>query len=330
MPMVRTPARRRRQSQQRAIGSQSNLLSPPTVTHGREYWALSPAPVTVSTTPGRTCDDWPWPRPQKETPCHPSSASASCVGRGALNATNSPRNPIGDHFNYYIPTTLGMAMYPCVDPASASREVSASPSLASATRTNRETHDTASPPAKLLKTGWLHNHKAGVPYAFRHPEWRMGQITMHVSPCWALFQPLRLDALLNVSSTPLIGHARVCIWAPDPGLDCLPDQSTGYRNWTSFSWSKATSRTRALPPTILLPGLGFIYSIMTQEHLNSWSPPCSYKRRSPWSPGEGEQHFTVCSPLSILALASITLIDLGFSPSLDQLVPPYYEHLDAW
>jgi hypothetical protein len=101
MPMVRTPARRRRQSQQRAIGSQSNLLSPPTVTHRREYWALSPSPVTISTTPGRTCDDWPRPRPQKETPRHPSSASTNCAGRGALNATNSPRNPTGDHFNYY-------------------------------------------------------------------------------------------------------------------------------------------------------------------------------------------------------------------------------------
>jgi hypothetical protein len=43
--------------------------------------------------------------------------------------------------------------------------------------------------------------------------------------------------------------------------------------------------------------------------------------------GTRGQHFTVCAPLSILALASITLGDLGFTLSFS--LYPYYEHLVA-
>jgi hypothetical protein len=56
--------------------------------------------------------------------------------------------------------------------------------------------------------------------------------------------------------------------------------------------------------------------------LYPWAPPCGYKRRSPGSPKNRGHHFTVCPPLSILALVSITHKDLGSTPSLDQLVPP--------
>jgi hypothetical protein len=51
-------------------------------------------------------------------------------------------------------------------------------------------------------------------------------------------------------------------------------------------------------------------------------PPCGYKRRSPWSLEDKGQHFIVCPPLLILAVASITHRDFGSTPSLDYLVPP--------
>lgn len=67
----------------------------------------SPASVTVSTTPVRTCR-----RPdtasasQEETPTRPSSAN--CPGGGALNATNSPSNPMGQDQEHIKSTMLSV------------------------------------------------------------------------------------------------------------------------------------------------------------------------------------------------------------------------------
>jgi hypothetical protein len=41
------------------------------------------------------------PRPREETSPRSSSASANCPDSGALNATNYPTNPTGDHSDCY-------------------------------------------------------------------------------------------------------------------------------------------------------------------------------------------------------------------------------------
>jgi hypothetical protein len=66
------------------------------------------------------------PRPREGTPPCPSSVSASCLGIGALNATNSPRIP-QETTPTIVLTTPSMTTCPGVGPTMASEEISVSP-----------------------------------------------------------------------------------------------------------------------------------------------------------------------------------------------------------
>jgi hypothetical protein len=117
--------------------------------------------------------------------------------------------------------------------------------------------------------------------------------------------------------------ARIRVRALGLGLGSLLGQDTRYRDRTSFSWSKRTARTEVIPVAILLQGSGspplHTTTNLGAHGILSWG----YKKRSTGLPGKKRTtHFTNCPPWSILAIISIIRGDLGFTPSLDQLVPP--------
>jgi hypothetical protein len=117
-------------------------------------------------------------------------------------------------------------------------------------------------PRTPLKTGWQQEPEGRCPIWFPPSRMTHDQITTYFSPCRALFQPLRLDILINVSSAPLHRTGSGTRSSPQT----WPRLSTwSNRDQTSFSWPKTMPRTGAIPSTILLRGLGHISS----DHNNS-------------------------------------------------------------
>jgi hypothetical protein len=95
-----------------------------------------------------------------------------------------------------------------------------------------------------------------------------------------------------------------------------------YKNQTSTSRLKTTSRIGAI---LVEP---YCYKGSRSPPLNNYDNPlllgsllAAIKGGVQGPQGDRGQHFTICPPHSILALASITHRDLGSTPSLDQLVP---------
>jgi hypothetical protein len=144
-----------------------------------------PTPITVSTTPSRTCDDWSQPRPQEKTLPHLGSTSADCPGRSALNAKNpsreSRRRPLRLLFQ-----PLQVRLRILVPTRPRPREKSLyRPSPASANSTNRERHDTADPltfpaedgmateitrPVSNMFSAIPDDARARLPFTFHHVE----------------------------------------------------------------------------------------------------------------------------------------------------------------
>jgi hypothetical protein len=134
---------------------------------------------------------------------------------------------------------------------------------------------------------------------------------MHFSPYSSLFQPLRLRRLIDK-----IGSSTHPSPRPWPRLCLVKIRDT---------------RTEHLPPDQRQqPGQGHpdghtaigardhpLSTTMYDNPCTHGLPPCGYKRRSPGSPGEGNTTLHRWPPRSILALASITHMNLGSTPSLD-------------
>jgi hypothetical protein len=150
---------------------------------------------------------------------------------------------------------------------------------------------------------------------------------MHFSPCWALFQPLRLDSRHTSKHLIRTPHRTGSGTSPRPRP--RPQLSTRSKRRLQRSdillLIKSNIQDKGHPADHTATRAQIHLPQTLQQHDDPCTPglpPCGYKR----SPGslrkKRTRHFTVCSSLPILAIDSITLRDLGLTPSLDQLVSP--------